>query len=196
MGLRGSAVEDLVGEPSTHLGSVLEGRRVLVTGHTGFKGAWLSSWLGELGASVFGYALAPATEPDLFSAIGLEQRMDHAVGDVRDLEAVTARIRRVEPDLILHLAAEAIVRESYRAPQRTFATNVLGTVNVLEAVRVLERPCTVVVVSSDKCYRSHPSRAHAEDDPLGGHDPYSASKAAAELVTASYRSSLDRKSVV
>lgn len=164
------------------------GRRVLVTGHTGFKGSWLCEVLLARGASVSGLALAPDTQPALFTQLGLAARMDHAIGDIRDAAVVAERVRTVRPEVVLHLAAQPLVRRSYREPLETWATNVMGTAHVLEAVRSLEAPCAVVVVTTDKVYENreweHPYR---ETDPLGGHDPYSASKAGTELVAASWR---------
>jgi CDP-glucose 4,6-dehydratase len=164
------------------------GRRVLVTGHTGFKGSWLCEILLARGAVVSGLALAPDTRPALFDQLGLAGRMDHALGDIRDAALVAARVREVRPDVVLHLAAQPLVRRSYREPLETWATNVMGTAHVLEAVRALDAPCAVLVVTTDKVYENreweHPYR---ENDPLGGHDPYSASKAGTELVAASWR---------
>ncbi len=171
------------------LAGTFSGRSVLVTGHTGFKGSWLALWLHELGARVTGYALAPETSPALFEAAGVKQVLDrHVVGDVRDREAVAAVVAAAAPDVVLHLAARTVVREGYARPAEHFSVNVDGTTAVLDAVRAMERPCVVVVVTSDKCYRNDESgRPFTEDDPLGGHDPYSASKAAQELVAQSYR---------
>jgi CDP-glucose 4,6-dehydratase len=165
------------------------GRRVLVTGHTGFKGAWLCEWLLQLGAKVHGLALLPE-ERSLFTALSLGRRMTHTVLDIRDGAALRGHVGALQPEIVLHLAAQPLVRLSYREPAETFATNVLGTANLLDAVRVADFPCSVVVVTSDKCYANDGRpRAFREDDPLGGHDPYSASKGAAEIVTASYRDS-------
>lgn len=170
--------------------SPLSGRRVLVTGHTGFKGTWLSMWLGRLGAHVGGFALEPDTTPALFSQLRMETRLQHIVGDVRNPSALTACIETVAPDVIFHLAAQPLVLRSYRQPQETWATNVLGTVNLLEAVRAAKRSCAVVVVTTDKVYHNREwVHAYRETDRLGGHDPYSASKAATELVVDSYRRS-------
>ena len=167
--------------------NIYSGRRVLVTGHTGFKGAWLCEWLLGLGAEVHGLAL-PALKPSLFFALELERRMKHAIQDIRNAHELEHAIRELRPDFIFHLAAQALVRVSYREPVPTFATNALGTANLLEAVRVANLPCTVVVVTTDKCYENDGrSKNFKESDSLGGHDPYSASKAAAELVVASYR---------
>jgi CDP-glucose 4,6-dehydratase len=166
------------------------GRRVLVTGHTGFKGSWLCEWLLALGAEVTGFALPPPTEPALFNQLGLAARIRDLRGDVRDLPAMQSAIRTSRPDFIFHLAAQPLVRLSYAQPVETYATNVMGTVNVLEAVRLAGAPCTVVVVTTDKCYENH-GREHNyhEDEPMGGHDPYSSSKGAVELVVSAYRRS-------
>jgi CDP-glucose 4,6-dehydratase len=171
---------------------IYAGQRVLVTGHTGFKGGWLCEWLLGLGAEVHGCALAP-TQPSLFAALGLAERMDHRLLDIVDGPAFQAAVREIRPDFIFHLAAQSLVRVSYREPWRTFSTNVLGTAQVLESVRAENLPCTVVVVTTDKCYENDGRPRHfRESDPLGGHDPYSASKAAAELVVAAYRDSFFR----
>ena len=169
--------------------SIYSGKRVLVTGHTGFKGAWLCEWLLGLGAEVHGLAL-PALKPSLFFALELDLRMKHIIQDVRDASALECAIRELRPDFIFHLAAQALVRVSYREPVPTFATNALGTVHLLEAVRLANLPCTIVVVTTDKCYENDAAaRSFKESDQLGGHDPYSASKAAAEIIVASYRDS-------
>jgi len=166
------------------------GRRVLVTGHTGFKGAWLSLLLERLGAQVTGLALPPATEPSLFAAAGLERQIDSRLGDVRDAATVTEVVRAAEPEVILHLAAQALVRESYRDPVGTFATNLLGTVHLLEAVRRHPSARAVVIVTSDKCYENREWLwAYREKSALGGRDPYAASKACAELATRAFRES-------
>jgi len=175
------------------LSSAYSGKRVLVTGHTGFKGAWLCEWLLGLGAEVYGLAL-PALKPSLFFVLELERRMKHTIQDIRDAAALKCAIDDLRPDFIFHLAAQALVRVSYREPVPTFATNTLGTAHLLEAVRASNLACTIVVVTTDKCYENsaaHGSiaRSFKEIDPLGGHDPYSASKAAAEIVVASYRDS-------
>jgi len=165
------------------------GRRVFLTGHTGFKGAWLSLWLHELGATVTGYALAPPTQPSLFEAAGLAGTMTSVIGDVCEAAPLHAALQAAQPEIILHLAAQALVRRSYAEPAETYATNVMGTVNLLEAARHLPAVRAVVVVTSDKCYAPRPAdpRPFVEDDPLGGQDPYSSSKACAELVTDAYR---------
>ncbi len=166
------------------------GKRVLVTGHTGFKGAWLSLWLGQLGAEVAGYALPPPSEPSLFQAAGLAERMSSITADVRDLAALRGAFQTVRPEIVLHLAAQALVRPSYDDPVATFDTNVMGTVNVLEAARHEPGVRAVVVVTSDKCYENREwAWGYRENEAMGGHDPYSSSKGCAELVTAAYRSS-------
>lgn len=165
------------------------GKRVFVTGHTGFKGSWLCLWLSALGAHVSGYALAPGTSPSLFEAAdvarGLQQ---HTQGDIRDLAALRAALARAQPEIVLHLAAQALVPRSYEEPLETWSTNVMGTAHVLEAVRQHAGVRAVLVISSDKCYENREwVWGYRESDPMGGHDPYSASKGATELVVASYR---------
>lgn len=164
------------------------GKRVLITGHTGFKGAWLALWLQRLGAQVTGIALAPATTPALFTLARVAQGMDSHFCDVRDAAALAAIVRTAQPDIVMHLAAQALVRQSYKTPIETFSTNIMGTAHLLDALRDLPSARVAVVVTTDKVYRNREwAYPYREDDPLGGHDPYSASKAAAELVTASYR---------
>ncbi len=166
------------------------GKRVLVTGHTGFKGGWLALWLRELGAEVTGYALAPDPMPSLFLAAAVERACRHVVADVRDLARLRAVVSEVRPDFAFHLAAQPLVRRSYEEPVLTVETNVLGTAHLLEAVRQAGRPCAVVVVTSDKCYENREWLwGYREDEPMGGHDVYSMSKGVAELVTASWRRS-------
>ena len=167
------------------------GRRVLVTGNTGFKGAWLTVWLKQLGAEVVGYALAPPTSPALFTAAQVERCViAQHTSDIRDRAAFTRVVVETKPDVIFHLAAQAIVLTSYQVPAETFDVNVMGTVSVLEAVRTLARPCAVVVITSDKCYANREQVwGYREIDAMGGHDPYSASKGAAELAVAAYRQS-------
>lgn len=169
-------------------GGTYQGKKVLVTGHTGFKGSWLCEWLLQLGADVSGFSQPPPTEPALFDALALSTRLRDRRGEITDAPAVAEWIGQEQPDILFHLAAQPLVRASYQIPLATFATNVLGTVSVLEAVRLNRRPCAVVVVTTDKCYHNREwLHAYREEDRLGGHDPYSASKAAAEIVTASYR---------
>lgn len=165
-------------------------RRVLLTGHTGFKGSWLTLWLEHLGARVFGYGLEPAGSPNLFVAAGLDRSSASAIGDVRDLDALSRAMRDAAPEVVFHLAAQALVRESYRDPVGTYATNVMGTVHVLEAVRSCPSVRAVVVVTSDKCYENREwVWGYREDEAMGGYDPYSSSKGCAELVTSAYRRS-------
>lgn len=178
---------------SMSFANVYLGKRVLLTGHTGFKGAWLAEWLLSLGAHVTGFALPPPTQPSLFEQLGLASRLEHIEGDVRDLGAVRAAFAVARPDFVFHLAAQPLVRLSYEQPTETFAANVMGTANVLEAVRLASdagRPCVVVAVTTDKCYENREwVHSYREEDPMGGYDPYSASKGAAELVIAAYRRS-------
>ncbi|MDR0535819.1 MAG: CDP-glucose 4,6-dehydratase [Puniceicoccales bacterium] len=164
---------------------------VFVTGHTGFKGAWLCEWLLLLGARVTGFALPPPTTPSLFDQLGLASRIHADLrGDVRDAGALADAIGRCKPRIVFHLAAQPLVRLSYEIPVETFSTNVLGTVHLLDAVRRSGHRCAVVVVTTDKCYENREwMHGYREDDPMGGHDPYSASKGCAELVTASWRRS-------
>lgn len=169
---------------------LFEGKRVWVSGHTGFKGSWLSQWLLELGAVVHGYALDPDTTPSLFNHLSLSDRLEHEIADIRDAESVKDSIHVFQPDFVFHLAAQPLVRRSYGIPMVTYETNVNGTIHVLEALRRLEKRCAAVIVTTDKCYENHESgRAYEENDPLGGHDPYSSSKAMAEIATAAYRKS-------
>ena len=166
-------------------------RRVLVTGHTGFKGSWLCEWLLALGAEVHGLALPPPTRPSLFSQLRLGKRIAMDIrGDIRDLATVKGVMRRVKPDFVFHLAAQPLVRLSYEKPVETFAANVMGTVHVLEALRSLKRKCSAVMITTDKCYENKETkRPYREDDPMGGYDPYSCSKGCDELVISSYRRS-------
>lgn len=165
-----------------------QGKRVLLTGHTGFKGAWLAFWLSRLGAEVTGIALPPVSSPSLFDALQLKEMLTSHYCDIRDAAGLAALIRAARPEVLLHLAAQPLVRVSYRQPLDTFSTNVMGTAHVLDALRGLPSIRVALVVTTDKVYRNvegvYPYR---EDDPLGGYDPYSASKAAAEIVAACYR---------
>jgi CDP-glucose 4,6-dehydratase len=164
------------------------GKRVFITGHTGFKGGWCSLWLCRLGADVTGYALAPDSQPNLFEHARVADGMTSIFGDVLDVERMTSSVAKSKPEIVLHLAAQPLVRVGYEQPVATYATNVLGTANIIDAARRTSGVRAVVVVTSDKCYRLDDLNArHAESDPLGGRDPYSASKAAAEFVTAGLR---------
>jgi CDP-glucose 4,6-dehydratase len=170
-------------------GETFRGRNIFVTGHTGFKGSWLALWLGHLEARVDGYALPPPTKPSNFVTSEIRNLMVHEANeDVRDFPRLQAAVAACQPDVVFHLAAQALVRQSYADARATFEINIMGTVNLLEAVRSLGRPCVVIVVTSDKCYENAEAHApHREGDPLGGRDPYSASKACAEIVTRAYR---------
>jgi CDP-glucose 4,6-dehydratase len=166
------------------------GRRVFLTGHTGFKGSWLSLWLQRLGSQVVGYAQAPPTQPDMFTAAGVQHGMRSILGDVCDGAHLQCALKDAQPEVVIHLAAQPLVRLSYAEPVETYATNVMGTVNLLEAVRRTPGVRAVVCVTSDKCYENHGNEAaYRESDPMGGHDPYSSSKGCAELICAAYRHS-------
>ena len=162
-------------------------RSILITGHTGFKGSWLALWLHELGAVVTGLALPPTTAPSHFDLIRLPGLINHVEGDVRDYDLVRGTLDRTKPEIVFHLAAQAVVRDSYEEPKTTFDTNIGGTVNILEAMRQCSSVKAAVFVTSDKCYENKEwVWGYRENDPLGGHDPYSASKGAAEIVCAAY----------
>jgi CDP-glucose 4,6-dehydratase len=165
----------------------LRGRRVLVTGHTGFKGPWLSLMLRHLGADVWGFALEPPTEPSMFDVASVATMMQSRIGDVRDADALSAVFAESRPELVVHLAAQSLVRESYRRPIQTYETNVIGTAQVLEACRTSQATRAVLVVTSDKCYEEQiETTGYRESDRLGGRDPYSSSKACTELVASAY----------
>ena len=170
--------------------SVYKGKKVLVTGHTGFKGSWLTSWLIILGAEVIGYSLEPPSEPNLFKVIKLEKNITHITGDVRDEEHLFKIFKKYKPEFVFHLAAQSLVRFSYREPKLTYETNVIGTVNVLEAARSIKNVKVCMIITSDKCYENREWLfGYRETDPMGGYDPYSASKGCTELVVTSYRTS-------
>jgi CDP-glucose 4,6-dehydratase len=175
--------------------NVFRGRKVLVTGHTGFKGAWLSHWLERLGAHVRGYSLEPPTNPSLYAQLELNTRIDSIRGDIRDLDSLCNEVKAFQPQFVFHLAAQSLVRLSYQLPRETYETNVLGTVNLLEALRQkIDHHCSVVIVTSDKCYENREwIHAYRENDHLGGFDPYSSSKGATELVAHGYRQSFFSK---
>lgn len=170
------------------------GKRVLLTGHTGFKGSWLSIWLHSLGAEVQGYALAAPTRPSLFEEAGISRLIGSKIADVRDYESVLATVKAFKPDIVFHMAAQPLVRYSYEAPLETYSTNVLGTAHVLEAVRKTGTARAVVNITTDKCYENREwVWGYREDEPMGGFDPYSSSKACSELVTSAYRRSFFRE---
>ena len=165
-----------------------QNKTVWLSGHTGFKGAWLAEWLLALGARVHGYALSPPTNPALFDQLDLAPKLHHEIADIRDAAAVRQSILAAEPDFVFHLAAQPLVRPSYEAPLETYSTNVMGTAHVLDALRSLQKPCSAVFVTTDKCYENREwLHGYREEDPIGGHDPYSSSKAAAEIAIASWR---------
>jgi CDP-glucose 4,6-dehydratase len=167
-----------------------KGKKIIVTGHTGFKGAWLSLWLIHLGAKVRGISLPPNTVPSLFHQLGLVDLLDHQVSDVRDRDLMHFLIRDWQPDVVFHLAAQPLVRRSYSEPVETWNINVMGTIHILEALKDLSHSCAAVFITTDKCYENREwFYGYREDDALGGYDPYSSSKAAAELAIASWRSS-------
>jgi CDP-glucose 4,6-dehydratase len=171
-------------------GGVYRGKRVLVTGHTGFKGAWLATWLLQLGADVHGLSLGPVSDPSIFDVLDLDRHLHHMLGDIRDQAAVERAVTEVRPDFVFHLAAQPIVRASFVEPVATLMTNVIGTAHVLESLRRLEHPCSAVIITSDKAYRNVEWEwGYRENDELGGRDPYSASKACAELVIRTYQAS-------
>ena len=174
------------------------GRKVLLTGHTGFKGSWAALWLARMGAEVTGFALAPETEPNLYTLAAVESvlRGSH-IGDLRDEEALRSAVNDADPEIVIHMAAQPLFRRSYAAPVETFAANVMGSVNLLDALRGREALRTVLVVTTDKVYENaEQGLSFREEDALGGHDPYSASKAAAEIVTSSYARSFFREAGV
>jgi CDP-glucose 4,6-dehydratase len=172
-----------------------QGKRVFLTGHTGFKGSWVSLWLQSMGAQVHGLSLAPPTTPALFDEARVGQGMVSTLGDIRDYDTVLSAMRACKPDIVLHMAAQPLVRYSYQAPVETYATNVMGTVHVLEAVRTLGSVRAVVNVTTDKCYDNKEwIWGYREDEPMGGHDPYSNSKGCSELVTKAYRQSFFHQS--
>jgi CDP-glucose 4,6-dehydratase len=180
-----SALEGVVLNPS-----FWRGKRVLLTGHTGFKGSWMSLWLQAMGAQVVGYALAPPTNPSLFEVARVGQGMTSVLGDIRDLASLLAVFAEHRPEIVIHMAAQPLVRLSYQNPVETYSTNVMGTVNVLEAVRNTPGIKAVVNITTDKCYENREwVWGYRENEPMGGYDPYSNSKGCAELVSASYRSS-------
>ena len=174
---------------------IYKDRTVLVTGHTGFIGSWLVLWLQSLGAKVVGYSLESSTKPSLFETLGLENEITHIIGNVQDNQNLSDNIEKYKPEIVIHLAAQPLVRVSYEDPVETFRTNILGTVNILDSIRKSGSVSSCVVMTSDKCYQNlDADRFHKETDPLGGSDPYSASKGAAEIITNSFRNSFFNKS--
>ena len=170
--------------------NIYNGKKVLVTGHTGFKGGWLSLWLKELGAEVTGYSLDPPTNPSFFEAIGLKNKIIHIIGDVKDEKHLLSIFEKYQPEFVFHLAAQSLVRFSYKEPRLTYETNVMGTVNILEAIRKSKSVRAAVIITSDKCYENKEwIYGYRENDPVGGYDPYSSSKGCAELVVSAYRRS-------
>ncbi len=186
MGIRKSTLEGV----GTLKADFWKNKSVLITGHTGFKGAWLSLWLNSLGANVSGYATEPPTSPSLFELASVGICMESTIADIRDFALLKRVFKSNQPEIVFHMAAQSLVRPSYNDPVETFTTNVIGTVNVLESIRKCKSVKAVVIVTSDKCYENRQwAWGYKENDPLGGYDPYSSSKACAELVTASFRSS-------
>lgn len=170
--------------------NVYNNRKVLLTGNTGFKGSWLTTWLLDLGAKVIGFSLDPPTEPNLFEILSLKNKISYIKGDVRDTDKFKNIFNEYQPEIVFHLAAQPLVRRSYQEPKLTYETNLMGTVNLFEAVRDCESVEVVINVTSDKCYENKEKNSgYDETDPLGGYDPYSSSKAGSELITASYRKS-------
>ena len=166
------------------------GKKVLITGHTGFKGSWLALWLKNLGADVCGYALQPESEPNLFANLELDKQINSVIGDVRDLPAFETLLKDFQPEIIFHLAAQSLVRKSYREPIETYTTNVIGTINILEAARKTDFVKSIVIITTDKVYENKEWYwAYRENERLGGFDPYSNSKACAELAVSAYRNS-------
>jgi CDP-glucose 4,6-dehydratase len=167
-----------------------KGKRVFLTGHTGFKGSWLSTWLLELGSEVVGLSLPPNTEPALFDQLELDKHITHHLGDIREADLVSKLIQKSQPDVVFHLAAQPLVRLSYLEPVETWNANVMGTIHVLEALRKINHPCVGIFITTDKCYENREwIYGYRENDHLGGRDPYSSSKAGAELAIASWRNS-------
>lgn len=173
-----------------HLSNYYKQKKVLITGHTGFKGSWLSFWLSMMGANICGYALEPSTEPNLFNLLELNTKINNNIGDVRDFNRLENVIKDFKPEIIFHMAAQPLVRESYKNPAYTYETNVMGTVNILEIARKTESVKSIINITTDKCYHNNEwIYGYRENDELGGYDPYSSSKACAELVSESYRNS-------
>ncbi len=184
MEIRQGSLETMVTKP------FWENKRVFITGHTGFKGSWLTQLLEFCNAKVFGYALAPSTDPSLYQLLHLNEKINSKFADILNINELNKSIVDCQPDIVFHMAAQPLVRESYIDPVKTYATNVMGTVHVLDAVRKLNKQCIVVIITTDKCYENKEWMwAYRENETLGGYDPYSNSKACAELVTSAYRQS-------
>jgi CDP-glucose 4,6-dehydratase len=177
--------------------SFWNGKRVFLTGHTGFKGSWISIWLQSMGAKVLGFALEPDTDPALFEIASIAKEMESVIGDIRDIHTLKECMVSFKPEIIIHMAAQPLVRRSYKDPVETYSTNVMGTVHVLEAARECQNVKAIVSVTTDKCYENKEwVWGYRENEPMGGYDPYSSSKACAELVTAAYRRSFFQESEV
>ena len=172
-------------------GKFWDGRRVLLTGHTGFKGGWLVMWLHSLGAKIHGYALPPLSSPNLFVESNIESILEsNTLADIRDEKTFEASIKSSKPDIIFHLAAQPLVKDSYLDPKFTFTTNIIGTLNILEIIKNVKSIKSAVIITSDKCYKNFEKRSgYSENDELGGKDPYSASKSSSELIIRAYRES-------
>ena len=167
-----------------------KGKKIFITGHTGFKGSWLCNWLKLLGSEITGYSLAPPTNPNLFELTHADQGINHIISDIRDFDRLQQELEESKPEIIIHLAAQALVRHSYENPMETWSTNLMGTANLLEVARQCDSVKTILVITTDKCYLNKESIwGYRETDALGGHDPYSASKACAEFISASYSQS-------
>jgi CDP-glucose 4,6-dehydratase len=194
MGIRKSGVESVgIMDLQSFFSNNFKGKKVLVTGHTGFKGGWLSLWLESLGAKVIGFSTDPPTMPAFFNETGLSHRIIDIRGDVLDQTHLLATIDKYKPEFIFHLAAQPLVRNSYADPLHTFKVNTLGTANILESIRISKLPAVCICITSDKCYENREwDYAYRENDPMGGYDPYSASKGAAEIVISSYRKSFQK----
>lgn len=187
MANRKSSMEKMV---KMNFTEIFNNKKVFVTGHTGFKGSWLTCWLNEIGANIKGYALSPVSEDDLYNQVDGNNLCDSVIADIRDYERLKKEILSFQPDFIFHLAAQPIVRYSYDYPVETFTVNAIGTANLLESLKFLKNPCVTVVITTDKVYENHETgELYQEQDKLGGYDPYSASKACAEIVVSSYRNS-------
>ena len=185
MAIRESSLEDMVS-----MEKFWQGKNVLVTGHTGFKGSWLCLWLQHCGAKVTGFALPPPTQPSLFEQARVADEMISIIGDIRDLSALKNVMQQVQPEIVFHLAAQPLVRYSYQEPVETYATNVMGTLHILESIRSVDSVRAAVMITTDKCYENKEWYwGYRENEPLGGHDPYSSSKACAEVLISSYRQS-------